>query len=379
VSAIFGANQALYEHSPGQSKEKKMDLSSPSIAENVRASWSGKVESSLSAVSWAAIFGGAAVAAAMSLILLALGAGLGLTSVSPWSGKGLSAQTIGIATVLWLVIMQIISSAMGGYVSGRLRTKWTDIHTDEVYFRDTAHGFLTWAVATVASAAFLGTAAASLVGVAGDVATKAAGAAAVVATAAGAGAATQATGNEGGADSTRYFVDSMLRPAPVSSSQSQNTGASIPGNPIAPSAASDTTSAGAIGSAATPATQTAATNGQPRGNSAALRGEVTTILAKALADGSLSPGDRTYLVQVVAANSGISQADAEKRVNDAFAQAQAAKQKALQVADDARHTAAALAFWSFFALLVGAFSGSFAGTIGGRQRDLVRPAQHAIA
>jgi hypothetical protein len=69
-----------------------------------------------------------------------------------------------MATVLWLIVMQIISSSMGGYLAGRLRTKWANIHTDEVYFRDTAHGFLAWAVALVITAAFLASAATSMVG-----------------------------------------------------------------------------------------------------------------------------------------------------------------------------------------------------------------------
>jgi hypothetical protein len=104
-------------------------------------------EANLSGVSWAAIIAGGFVNAALSLILLAFGAGVGLSSASPWSNVGVSASTIGKAAVLWLIVMQIMSSSMGGYLAGRLRTRWASIHTDEVYFRDTAHGFLTWAVA----------------------------------------------------------------------------------------------------------------------------------------------------------------------------------------------------------------------------------------
>src|SRR5450631_1442356 len=121
-------------------------------------------EAHSSGVSWAAVIGGAFVAAALSLILLALGAGLGLSSVSPWSNIGASASTIGTAAILWLILMQIVSSSMGGYLAGRLRSKWANIHTDEVYFRDTAHGFLAWAVALVITAAFLTPAASYMVG-----------------------------------------------------------------------------------------------------------------------------------------------------------------------------------------------------------------------
>src|SRR6202166_3417545 len=164
-------------------------ISEPSIANEARAS----------GVSWPAVIAGAFVAAALSLILLALGAGLGFSSVSIWSNVGASASTIGIAAVLWLIVMQIISSSMGGYLAGRLRTKWANIHTDEVYFRDTAHGFLAWAVAFVITAAFLASAATYMVG---GPASSAAGVAGVVTGA-------RADGRE--VDANDYFVDTLFR------------------------------------------------------------------------------------------------------------------------------------------------------------------------
>src|ERR1700733_1529167 len=121
-------------------------------------------EARVSGVSWSAVIAGRFVTAALSLIQLALGAGLGFSSVSIWSNVGASVSTIGMVAILWLVVMQIISSSMGGYLAGRLRTKRANIHTDEVYFRDTAHGFLTWAVALVITAAFLASAATSMAG-----------------------------------------------------------------------------------------------------------------------------------------------------------------------------------------------------------------------
>lgn len=108
-----------------------------------------------SAVSWGAIVAGAAAGAALSLILLILGVGLGLSAVSPWVNEGISAERFGMSTIIWLSITQLLSSALGGYLAGRLRTKWVDIHNDEVYFRDTAHGFLAWAVASLATAVLL--------------------------------------------------------------------------------------------------------------------------------------------------------------------------------------------------------------------------------
>ena len=108
-----------------------------------------------SAVSWGAIVAGAAAIAALSLILLILGTGLGLSSVSPWTYSGVSATTFGVSTILWLIFTQLFACGIGGYLAGRLRTKWIAVHTDEVYFRDTAHGFLAWAVAALATYTFV--------------------------------------------------------------------------------------------------------------------------------------------------------------------------------------------------------------------------------
>jgi hypothetical protein len=108
-----------------------------------------------SAVSWPSVFAGAFVAAAVSLILLALGSGLGFASVSIWPRHGVSPKALAISAVIWLIVMQWVSSAVGGYIAGRLRTRWHGTHSHEVFFRDTAHGFVTWAVATTAVAAIV--------------------------------------------------------------------------------------------------------------------------------------------------------------------------------------------------------------------------------
>src|SRR5689334_200574 len=121
-------------------------------------------EANASGVSWAAVIAGAFVTAALSLAMLALGAGFGLLSTSPWSRGAISRSPLDAAAIIWMIIIQIVASGIGGYLAGRLRTKWTAIHTDEVYFRDTAHGFLVWAVAVVMTAAFLGSAATAMVG-----------------------------------------------------------------------------------------------------------------------------------------------------------------------------------------------------------------------
>jgi hypothetical protein len=120
------------------------------------------VESSASAVEWAAIVGGALAAVGVSIILFTLGSGLGLSTVSPWSFSNPSPTTFGMVAGVWLIITQWLASALGGYLTGRLRTKWVGIRTDEVFFRDTAHGFLAWALATVLVATFFALAAAAV-------------------------------------------------------------------------------------------------------------------------------------------------------------------------------------------------------------------------
>ena len=140
-----------------------------------------------SAVSWSAVLAGAAAAAALSLILLVLGVGLGLSSISPWARDGVSATTLGVGTILWVTLTQLAASGMGGYLAGRLRTRWADTAVDEIYFRDTAHGFLAWAVASLATAAMLGSAIGGIVGTTARVGAAAGTAAATVGTAAASG------------------------------------------------------------------------------------------------------------------------------------------------------------------------------------------------
>jgi hypothetical protein len=112
-------------------------------------------ETSASGVAWPAIFGGAFAAIALTLLLFTLGSGLGLASVSPWPHVGASVGTFTVVTAIWLIVLHWLASGLGGYITGRLRTKWVGLHTHEVFFRDTANGFLTWAVATVFGAAIV--------------------------------------------------------------------------------------------------------------------------------------------------------------------------------------------------------------------------------
>jgi hypothetical protein len=288
-------------------------------------------ESSASAISWGAIIAGAFAAAAMGLILGVLGAGLGFAAVSPWANSGASPTTIGVASAIWLLLMSAIASGIGGYLAGRLRTRWVDVHGDEVFFRDTAHGFVAWAVGTVITAAVLTSAAGALVG--GTAKVAATGAAAVGAGAAGAATAGNAALGHGGtpADLNAYSVDSLFR-------------IDKPAEGTAP-------------------------------DDAATRAEAVRIFGNGLRGGDLPASDRQYLAQVVAARTGLSPEDADKRVNDVYSRAQAvaadAEAKAREAADAARKAASYSALWMFIALLVGAFAATYFATLGGRLRDRV--------
>jgi hypothetical protein len=253
---------------------------------------------STSGVAWGAVIGGAFVAASISLIMLALGAGFGLSSVSPWSNVGASAATIGTVGIAWLIFTEIVACGLGGYLTGRLRTKWALIHNDEVYFRDTANGFLAWAVALVMTATFMTSAAASMVG-----------SAAQADAAEGAGMAAQ---------TEAYFVDTLFRSDRVGPDK-------------------DLTS----------------------------QAEAARIFAHALPPNEIAPADRSYLARLIATNTGVSLPEAEKRISDVMTDAR-------QTEDRARKLTAHLLLWIFLTLAIGAFTASYAATIGGRQRDHVK-------
>jgi hypothetical protein len=313
---------------------------------------SGGSDAAASGVSWGAVIAGAFAAAALSFILIILGFGLGFSAISPWSGSGASAQTIGISTVLWITFTQIAASAVGGYLAGRLRVRWVSMHTDEVYFRDTAHGFLTWAVASLAAAALLSSAIGGVVS-GGAKAVSAAGAA-IATTGAAAMSADSGSGSDATDGLSAYFIDTLFRPNAAAGSTAPAAEANGNAHPIASSA--DT---GNRGGAVTPAQRT----------------EVARIFANALRTGRLGDADKTYVAQIVAQRTGMSQADAAKRVDDAYASytrtVSDATAKAKQAADTARKAAAYGALWMFVALLCGAFVASFSATYGGRLRDRV--------
>jgi hypothetical protein len=116
------------------------------IGETVGVADETFLEPSVAGVSWAAVAAGAVACCALTLVLLSLGAGLGFSVVSPWANSGVSATTFQIGTGLYFIVMAMISSAVGGYLAGRLRNRWIGVESTEVVFRDTAHGFRAWAL-----------------------------------------------------------------------------------------------------------------------------------------------------------------------------------------------------------------------------------------
>ncbi|CDZ60662.1 Hypothetical protein NGAL_HAMBI2605_11440 [Neorhizobium galegae bv. orientalis] len=280
------------------------------------------VESSKSAIAWGPIIGGAVAAIGISLILILFGSGLGLTMISPWSGESSSAATVGISAAIWLVVVQWLSAALGGYLTGRLRTKWAAVHTDEVFFRDTAHGFVSWAVATVFVAGFL----ASSLGSLASTGVQAVGSAAATAGVAGTAAAASSDSSSGGTDmATSYFTDALLRPQQAQARAQNDDGAAT--------------------------------------------AEVSRILLNGAVEGGVPEDDKAYLATIVAARTGLSPQDARARVDAVLKRIEDAKVAAQKATEEARKAAATTALVGSLSLLVGAFISCAAAALGGRQRD----------
>jgi hypothetical protein len=258
------------------------------------------VEPPVAGVSWAAVLAGAVASCALTLVLLSFGAGLGFSVVSPWSSSGVSATTFEIGTGLYFIVMAMISSAVGGYLAGRLRNRWTGVQSAEVLFRDTAHGFLAWALASVLGAILLASPATSLLS-------------------GGTSGAVQAASSSQATGPMDVYVDTLLRPANPTPENTANIGET--------------------------------------------RRELARLLTADFRNGAEpSAADRSYLAKVVAARTGLSPADADKRVNDVITQVKADLDKARKAAEH-------LAIWLTLSLFIGAFSATLAATEGGGLRD----------
>jgi hypothetical protein len=274
-----------------------------------------------SAVRWGAIVAGAVIAAAISAMLLMAGTGLGFLWASPWGDENPGTSSLVADSIVWLLFTQILAYGVAGYVTGRLRTTWADTPGDEIYFRDTAHGFLAWALSVVISVVLLGSTAASWV--------SGAATAGAVLTGAGTGAVTPGEPAPSGINRLPidYFTDLLLRPnAPT----------------------------------------------LPRSNGD-LRQEVARILKRSVAAGRYTEADQRYLASLIMHRAGVDQVMALSRLEDVRAQARQAwtqaEQQDWEAADGARKALAAFSLWAFASLLVGAFVASWSATVGGRARE----------
>ncbi len=262
-----------------------------------------EIDDAHSTVSWRAVLAGAIASLAITLILLAFGVGVGFSVVSPWANAGVSATTFTLAAGIYLIVVAMLSSTIGGYIAGRMRSQWRTVHEHERYFRDTAHGFLVWALATIVSAAVLGGATTNLLsGVSAGLVPAASSAA-------------QASPNA-------VTIDNLLR---------------------------------TDSSAATPPNSGSDIN--------ATRGEIARILGPGLRKGGdVSPAERTYLAKVVSIRTGLSQGDAQQRVEQVLTQAKA-------TADQARKSAAKFSLWLAASMLAGALAAALAAVEGGNLRN----------
>jgi hypothetical protein len=295
---VGASNQALAKSATPAGDQARMDtFVQPQTS-------SATTADAFSAVSWGSVAAGGVIIAAVSLPLLALGAGLGLSTVSPWSEAGISAATFKVTAGIYLVVVSVMSSAIGGYLAARLRTKWIGVHTNEAFFRDTAHGFIAWGFATLLSAGLLGAATSHLLGGTG---------------AAIGSAVAQVNPNQ-------VYVDRLFR------------------NDAAPGAPP-------------------ASGGNATADSSSAHADILRLWTSSYSTGSgLSSSDKDYVVRQVASQTGMSQPDAEKRVDETVQQAKVA-------ADQVRRAAAQFAFWMTAAFLFGAFSASLAAVEGGQLRD----------
>lgn len=256
---------------------------------------------------WSPILGGAALSAAISTIMAAFGSAIGLSLVSAEPSRSSSVTVLAIAGALWALWVTVSACGAGGYLAGRMRKPLADSTSHERGVRDGAHGLVVWAVGALL-VAFLTSS--SLVGAAKTAATGAAAAAG------GAGALISQQ-----ADPLASAVDSIMRAngtEPVSQGE---------------------------------------------------RDEASRILVRSLASGTLEASHRSYIASRMAARMNIAQPEAEKRIDDAFARLNQAKEDAKQAAEKARKTGVIVAFMTAAVLLVGAAAAYLAAMLGGRHRD----------
>lgn len=285
---------------------------------------------------WGPVLLGALGAAAISIVLLAFGSALGLSVVSPYAYAGVSAKGAAILAAVYIALVMVASFAAGGYIAGRMRTPWRTTDEVEMHFRDGAHGFGVWSVGVLLGAALAASGVGAVVSAAGKATT-------AIAAAGTAGAASNPALGQLSLRPTDYAIDRLLAPAPAA----------------APAAAAPAATPGAAPVAATPT---------PRSR-ADLEAPIARVLAAGLTNPQLDARDRTYLASIVASQTGMSQADAEKRVDEAYAELKAAEQKARDAAEAARKAAIIAAFLAAATLAIGCAAACAGAALGARHRD----------
>jgi hypothetical protein len=270
---------------------------------------------SVSYVEWPAIIAGIVLASAISLILLTFGSAVGLSFTNFRASTGVSPIAIALAASAWLIWVQVGSAMAGGYLTGRMRRRIGDATEHESDVRDGAHGLLVWAGSTLLGAIIIVGGIGAAISAAGSVAATATMAASNVAGQTGATL-----------DPNAYFVDAMFRPAPDAAGTTVVT------------------------------------------DSSAARAEASRIFANAMT-GPLSDADKAYLAQSVASNTGLTEADAKTRVDQAVTAIDDAKAKALAAAETARKITVLGAFLSAATLLISAVAAYWAAMKGGNHRD----------
>jgi hypothetical protein len=273
---------------------------------------------------WSAVFAGAIGASAISFLLLTFGAAVGMTLTSPLpEASGLSVWGMVIATAWWAVLVEIGAFFAGGYLAGRMRMRWGTGSLDEARFRDGAHGFMVWAVGVVIGALLIAWAGGSTLKTVTQAASNLGG-----------GALAANAGPRRGNPGADFATDMLLRPAPR-----------------------------AGGSA------NAATSGAANQDPQALRNEVRRIFSSTISNRELTARDRDYLAEVVASRTGLSQADAQSRVDSTIQDVQKFENDARQKADKARRYAVISGFLAAASLLIGLAAAVGGATLGGRHRD----------
>ena len=277
---------------------------------------------SASFVEWGAVLAGAVLAAALSFVLLTFGTAIGLSATSPWPNSGLSAKVIASLAVFWAMAQQIGSLMIGGYVAGRMRSRWHE-GGHEAEFRDGLHGGLVWAVGILISAVLVFATAGLAARTDAEVAGKAAASAASTTS-----------------DPMDTILDTMLRSTSIAQATTPPAAGSPATRPRTPSV--------------------------PAGDET--RAEMSRILASSIASGRLSADNRAHLAQLVSQRSGVSQQEAEKRVDDAVNATRAA-------ADKARRAAVLTGFVTAAGLILSLGAAWWAALRGGHHRDTSVPAR----